>query len=108
MKYWQKKLENNPTVQFSDSLADELVAETAGFSFAYLKEVLYGFRLSSAYTQLTAFTCQHILPGAPSKPQARNYLLVWRRSEGSDQGPPGTDGESQGASGEPAAYHRTD
>lgn len=42
MKYWQEKLENNPTVQFPDSLAGELVVETAGFSFAYLKEVLYG------------------------------------------------------------------
>lgn len=41
MKYWQKKLENNPIVQFTDSLADELVATTAGFSFAYLKEVVY-------------------------------------------------------------------
>ncbi|KAI0717306.1 P-loop containing nucleoside triphosphate hydrolase protein [Fomitopsis betulina] len=40
MKYWQKKLENNPIVQFTDSLADELVATTAGFSFAYLKEVV--------------------------------------------------------------------
>ena len=42
MKYWQEKLKSNSTLQFSDALADELVAESAGFSFAYLKEVLYG------------------------------------------------------------------
>ena len=42
MKYWQRKLENNSKIQFPDSLVDELVAETVGFSFAYLKEVLYG------------------------------------------------------------------
>ena len=42
MKYWQRKLENDSAIQFPDSLVDELVAETAGFSFAYLKEVLYG------------------------------------------------------------------
>ncbi|KZT69591.1 P-loop containing nucleoside triphosphate hydrolase protein [Daedalea quercina L-15889] len=39
MKYWQKKLENNPNVLYSDGLIDELVSKTAGFSFAYLKEV---------------------------------------------------------------------
>lgn len=32
---------HSSTVQFPDSLSDELVAETAGFSFAYLKEMLY-------------------------------------------------------------------
>ncbi|EPT00221.1 hypothetical protein FOMPIDRAFT_1016547 [Fomitopsis schrenkii] len=31
---------HSSTVQFPDSLSDELVAETAGFSFAYLKEML--------------------------------------------------------------------
>ena len=58
MKYWQEKLENNPTVQFPDSLAGELVVETAGFSFAYLKEVLY---VSSAFSSTPQLTTLHAL-----------------------------------------------
>ena len=58
MKYWQEKLENNPTVQFPDSLAGELVVETAGFSFAYLKEVLY---VPTAFTSASPVTTLHAL-----------------------------------------------
>ncbi|TFY61218.1 hypothetical protein EVJ58_g4644 [Rhodofomes roseus] len=39
VKYWQKKLESNSAVEFSDALVEELVSATAGFSFAYCKEV---------------------------------------------------------------------
>ncbi|KDQ64302.1 hypothetical protein JAAARDRAFT_683411 [Jaapia argillacea MUCL 33604] len=37
-KYWQKKLETNPDIDFPDSLVDEAVETTEDFSFAYLKE----------------------------------------------------------------------
>ena len=39
--YWQNKLADNKDVNFPDSLASELALTTDGFSFAFLKEVLY-------------------------------------------------------------------
>lgn len=39
-QYWQKKLKSNKSVDFSDSLVDEIAETTDKFSFAYLKEVL--------------------------------------------------------------------
>lgn len=42
-KYWQDKLHDNKGVLFPDSLVAEIAATTDGFSFAYLKEVLYVF-----------------------------------------------------------------
>ncbi|PCH41485.1 nucleoside triphosphate hydrolase protein [Wolfiporia cocos MD-104 SS10] len=38
-RYWQRKLENKD-VAFPDTLAEEIAAMTANFSFAYLKEAL--------------------------------------------------------------------
>lgn len=38
--YWQKKLKNNKSIDFPDSLVDEVAAATEAFSFAYLKEAL--------------------------------------------------------------------
>ncbi|CCM05578.1 uncharacterized protein FIBRA_07805 [Fibroporia radiculosa] len=37
-RYWQDKLRSNKSIEFPDSLVDEVVAMTAKFSFAYLKE----------------------------------------------------------------------
>ncbi|KAE9410154.1 P-loop containing nucleoside triphosphate hydrolase protein [Gymnopus androsaceus JB14] len=36
--YWQKKLKNNKSIDFPDTLVDEVAGETEAFSFAYLKE----------------------------------------------------------------------
>ncbi|KAJ3576183.1 hypothetical protein NP233_g605 [Leucocoprinus birnbaumii] len=37
-KYWQKKLSDNPELEFPDSLVESVAKMTSGFSFAYLKE----------------------------------------------------------------------
>jgi hypothetical protein len=44
-QYWQRKLEENKDVSFPDSLLTVIADETERFSFAYLKEALYGFPL---------------------------------------------------------------
>jgi transitional endoplasmic reticulum ATPase len=36
--YWQKKLKNNHSIEFPDTLVDEIAEATEQFSFAYLKE----------------------------------------------------------------------
>lgn len=42
-QYWQRKLKDNKDVSFPDSLLTVIADETERFSFAYLKEALYGF-----------------------------------------------------------------
>ncbi|KAG8717124.1 hypothetical protein FRC08_008159 [Ceratobasidium sp. 394] len=37
-QYWQRKLKNNKDISFPDSLVEKVADQTAGFSFAYLKE----------------------------------------------------------------------
>lgn len=40
VQYWQNKLKSNKSIDFPDSLVDEIVDDTDKFSFAFLKEVL--------------------------------------------------------------------
>jgi hypothetical protein len=42
-QYWQRKLKDNKDASFPDSLLTVIADETERFSFAYLKEALYGF-----------------------------------------------------------------
>jgi hypothetical protein len=46
-QYWQRKLKDNKDVSFPDSLVTEIADETERFSFAYLKEALYGSLITS-------------------------------------------------------------
>jgi len=45
--YWQKKLKSNDDIEFPDELLDQFAEKTDKFSFAYMKEVLWVWRLSS-------------------------------------------------------------
>ena len=40
VQYWQGKLKSNKSIDFPDSLVDEIADDTDKFSFAFLKEVL--------------------------------------------------------------------
>lgn len=39
-QYWQKKLSNNDSIDFPNSLVKDVAHKTEKFSFAYLKEAL--------------------------------------------------------------------
>lgn len=41
-QFWQGKLKDNKDVSFPDSLVTVIADETERFSFAYMKEALYG------------------------------------------------------------------
>ncbi|KAG9104194.1 hypothetical protein FRC06_004619 [Ceratobasidium sp. 370] len=47
-QYWQRKLKNNKDITFPDSLVEKVADQTAGFSFAYLKEAFVATLVSLA------------------------------------------------------------
>lgn len=50
-KYYRKKLENRPGIQFPESLVAKIVDMTEGFSFAYMKEAFISTLLLIAARQ---------------------------------------------------------